>query len=160
MPTTPLITVRTRSGRMRRFRSGLDHTRIVGLDADGRVVVNDFDAFKADRASRPVTYGGITSTESPFLFGLTLCCNASDTGTEDGVVCRACYGTRSPYDEGAYLFMNADRAYDLDPAVDVCVGPTNTGIHFVPVIPDDAIAADAEPVEVPSFAEQMSAAGF
>lgn len=160
MPTTTRIYVKTRSGRNRSFLSTIDPTRIVGLDADGRIVVNDFDAFNPERASRLVEYGGITSTESPFLFGLTLCCNASDKGTEDGVVCRACYGARAPYDEGSYLFMNTDRTYDFDPAEFVQTGTGPRIQRFVPVIPDDAIAAEAEPVEVPSFAAQMSAAGF
>jgi hypothetical protein len=51
---------------------------VLGLDADGRVVLG--------------MAGGST-------FGLTLCCNALDKGTDDGVVCRSCYGAD---DIGAY----------------------------------------------------------
>lgn len=52
--------------------------RVIGLDPEGRVIVDD----------------GLGLT-----FGLTLCCNAYDKGIEDGVVCRRCYGTS---DIGSY----------------------------------------------------------
>lgn len=87
----------TRSGRSVPLPVGLDAERVVGLDRDGRIVVDDFDALHGD---------------GPFLYGLTLCCNASDKGVEDGVVCRGCYG----YDEvGAYLYPTPTREFpDLD----------------------------------------------
>lgn len=57
---------------------------VIGLDPEGRVVVR---------------YMGGYSRAGGWLFGLTLCCNASDKGVEDGVVCRGCYDT---IDVGAY----------------------------------------------------------
>lgn len=47
-----------------------DDTPVLGLDEDNRVVVD--------------VYG--------HRFGLTLCCDAFDKGSDDTVVCRACYG--------------------------------------------------------------------
>jgi len=75
--------------------------RIVGADPEGRIVVNDFDAFNAP------------AEHHPFLFGLTLCCQASDKGVENGIVCRGCYA----YDEtGSYLYREADGSFPgLDP---------------------------------------------
>lgn len=61
---------------------------VVGLDEEGRLVVDQFGALDAP-------------TEGGFLFGLTLCCNASDKGVEDGVVCRGCFDDA---DTGNYLF--------------------------------------------------------
>jgi hypothetical protein len=102
----------TASGRKRRLPADLDPARVVGLDQDGRIVVDDFDAFNA----QPQTVGGYTM--QPFLFGLTLCCNASDKGCEDGVYCRACYGSKRNADEGNYLYRAADGTFpDLDPKV-------------------------------------------
>lgn len=150
------IYVKTRSGRNRSFLSEMDPTRIVGLDADGRIVVNDFDAFRPDRASTVRNYGGVDVTESPFLFGLTLCCNASDKGVEDGVVCRGCYGE---WDTGNYVFMNADRTYDFDPAEFVQTGTGPRIQRFSPLIPEDAIAV-VEDRPAPDFATQMAEAGF
>jgi hypothetical protein len=65
---------------------------VLGLDADGRVVV-DLDTDCG---------GG--------HFGLTLCCDAFDKGVEDGVVCRACY---DGWDIGMY------DAVVVDPATNV-----------------------------------------
>lgn len=36
------------------------------------------------------------SDGSEYLYGLTLCCQASAKGSEYGIVCRACYGDCSP----------------------------------------------------------------
>jgi len=61
------------------FRNGLSRTiptdlaaRVIGMSAERRIVVQD-EGF-------------------PWTFGLTLCCNAYDKGTEHGAACRACYG--------------------------------------------------------------------
>lgn len=77
--------------------------RIAGIDDEGRIVVDDFDARNAKANGRT----------RPFMFGLTLCCQASDKGVEDGIVCRGCYG----YDEtGKYLFKESDGSFpELDP---------------------------------------------
>lgn len=101
--------ITTASGRIRMLPEGLDVSRVAGLDPEGRIVVDDFDA----RNAEPIT--GINFTMGPFMFALTLCCNASDKGVEDGVVCRGCYG----YDEiGDYLFRAADGTFPgLDPVV-------------------------------------------
>lgn len=78
----------------------LTRDKIVGLDADGRIVVDMFDARHSDR-------------KDAYLFGLTLCCNASDKGTESGVVCRGCYGTT---DTGHYIWREQDGSFaDVDP---------------------------------------------
>lgn len=68
------------SGETREIADFYEPERVVGLDPEGRILVND---------------GG------DFLFGLTLCCNASDKGTESGIACRGCYGTE---ETGAYYF--------------------------------------------------------
>lgn len=60
------------------FEPVTDYAKVVGLDADGRIVMQ---------------------MGEDYTFGLTLCCNAYDKGVEDGVVCRACY---SDYDIGSY----------------------------------------------------------
>lgn len=74
--------------------------KIAGLDADGRIVVDRFDARIAPADTKP------------FLFGLTLCCNASDKGTEHGAVCRCCYGA----EHGNYLWRAPDGSFPgLDP---------------------------------------------
>lgn len=86
-------TIVTESGRTKDLPAALNLERVAGLDHDGRIVVDDFDALHGD---------------GPFLYALTLCCNASDKGVEDGVVCRGCYG----YDEiGAYLYPTPDRSF-------------------------------------------------
>lgn len=51
-------------------------TRVLGLDPEGRIVLH----FYPD------------SPDGGWRFGLTLCCHATDKGTEVGVVCRGCYG--------------------------------------------------------------------
>lgn len=98
----------TKSGRIKALPEGLDQSRVAGLDDEWRIVVDDFDA----RNAEPIAVGnGILM--QPHMFGLTLCCNASDKGVEDGVVCRGCYG----YDEtGNYLFREPDGEFrGLDP---------------------------------------------
>lgn len=82
--TTALTTV---SGRSREIPAHVDLATVVGLDADGRIVV------------REDWMGGAG-------FGLTLCCDAFDKGMEDGVFCRACYGG----DAGSYPFES-----EIDP---------------------------------------------
>lgn len=73
---------------------------VAGLDPDGRIVVDQFDA---------------RNGKGTFLFGLTLCCNATDKGTEHGVVCRGC---RTGRDTGNYLYRAADGSFPgLDPIV-------------------------------------------
>lgn len=105
-------TIHTASGRTRDVPEKLDPARIVGLDEDGRIVVDDFGAMKRpphgpdDQLSR-------RADQRPYIFGLTLCCDASDKGTEDGVVCRACYGDE---DTGHYIFQADDGSFPgLDP---------------------------------------------
>jgi hypothetical protein len=91
--------------------------RIAGLDPEGRIVVDDFDA--RNPAKQGITYtdwNGEKRTDPPFMFGLTLCCQASDKGMEDGVFCRACYGTKPDADAGSYLYRADDGSFpDLDP---------------------------------------------
>lgn len=94
-----MTTVTTESGRTREVPDKLMMANIVGLDPDGRFVVDNF--------------GALTKGE-PFLFALTLCCDASDKGVEDGVVCRGCY---SDNDTGAYLFPVDGQFPELDPIV-------------------------------------------
>ena len=111
MPGTekPTLTIVTATGRLAEVRKslvesvGLDN--IAGLDEDGRVVVDNFGA-RANPA------------DGSFLFGLTLCCQASDKGAEDGVVCRGCYGDEETgADVGNYLFARNGTFPGLDPAV-------------------------------------------
>ncbi len=104
-----MTTIVTASGRTRTLPPALDASRVAGLDPDGRIVVDDFDARNAE--TRMI--GGWPAR--PFMFALTLCCAASDKGVEDGVVCRACYS----YDEtGDYLYREADGSFPgLDPVV-------------------------------------------
>lgn len=81
-----------------------DLDRLHGLDREGRIVVDNYDA-----SGRP--------HDHEFLFGLTLCCNASDKGTEHGVVCRGCY---SPGEVGNYLFATEDGHFPgLDPVIHI-----------------------------------------
>jgi hypothetical protein len=91
-----MTAVRTASGARKELPATLDPERVVGLDLDGRIVVKVTD-------------------DAPFLFGLTLCCNAFDKGVEGGVVCRACYGDS---DIGHYLYPDDTGSFpDLDPIV-------------------------------------------
>lgn len=78
-----------------------DHVgeNLCGLDPEGRIVIDNFDALNQPYSEHWMT--------RPFLFGLTLCCNASDKGVEDGVVCRACYGEES----GSYLYMQSNGTF-------------------------------------------------
>jgi hypothetical protein len=130
------LTIRTRSGACRIVDSAVDAETIVGLDPDGRLVVDTFgDAFHPDRRK--------IEQSTPFLFGLTLCCNAYDKGGECDVYCRACYGGAANADAGAYLYMAADGTYPgFDPAVSVVSG---TEGEFAPTIPDDAVSASSVP---------------
>lgn len=82
-----MTSIITASGRLCVLPEHIDSERVLGLDEDGRIVVNDFGA------------------DADFVFGLTLCCDAYDKGVEDGVVCRACY---SDSDIGSYIYRNAD----------------------------------------------------
>lgn len=100
-------TITAASGRTRELPEHLDPVRIAGLDPEGRIVVDDFDARNAEPAS----------DQAPFMFGLTLCCDAYDKGVEDGIVCRGCYDTR---DVGSYLFREPDGTFpELDPITSI-----------------------------------------
>lgn len=108
MPTT--YTIRTVSGRTKTVSKDFyQPENIVGLDPEGRVVVDNFGTMAKPYEVHPLL-------GAPFLFALTLCCNASDKGVEDGVVCRACYS----YEEtGGYLYMRPDGSFpELDPIVE------------------------------------------
>lgn len=107
-----MTTVTTATGRTREVPLHLDPHRVVGLDEDGRLVVDDYGARDAVEEHHP---GG--RLVRPFMFGLTLCCDAYDKGVEDGVVCRACFGDA---DTGHYLFRAPDGSFPgLDPVVKV-----------------------------------------
>lgn len=99
------VTITTRSSRTRTLPENLDPTRVAGLDPEGRIVVNDFDA----RNASGIKVG--EHTLMPYMFALTLCCDASDKGVEDGVVCRGCYGTAPNADAGDYLFRAPDGTF-------------------------------------------------
>ena len=106
------LTITTTSGATKALPAHIDAGIVAGLDSRGRIVV---DHFGARTKPLPETY---TFATAPFLFGLTLCCNASDKGVEGGVVCRGCYGED---ETGAYLYRNEDGTFmDLDPAT--CIG--------------------------------------
>lgn len=92
MPTT----ITTRSGRTKVLPDNLEPSRVAGLDEDGRIVVDDFDA-RHDRNGH--------------MFGLTLCCNAYDKGYDDGVYCRGCAGGAPAPDGGNNLFRAADGSF-------------------------------------------------
>lgn len=100
--------IKTASGRTRTVPDhleNLDTITIVGLDEDGRIVVQ---------------LGWMAGGQEPYAFGLTLCCDAWDKGLEDGVYCRACYGAKPNADAGNYLFMSDDGSWPgLDPVVSV-----------------------------------------
>lgn len=103
------IIITTESGATRELPEHVDVSRVAGLDEDGRIVVDDNDA----RNAAPLQVQSFTLT--PFMFGLTLCCNAYDKGMEDGVFCRACYGGESD-DVGNYLYRQPDGSFPgLDP---------------------------------------------
>lgn len=92
-----MSTLVTVSGRRRELPEGLDPKRVAGVDEDSRIVMADPEGDEAP----------------PFLFGLTLCCNAYDKGVEHGIVCRGCYGDD---DIGNYLWRDEDGDYyGLDP---------------------------------------------
>lgn len=99
----------TESGRSRGVKAntveGVGADNICGLDEDGRIVVDNFGT-----REKPYESG-------QFLFGLTLCHDASDKGVESGIVCRACYGDASNgADVGNYLWRDPDGSFPgLDP---------------------------------------------
>jgi len=100
------------SGLHRRIPADLEN--VVGIASDGRIVVDSFDAFNGSESE----VAG--HTMRPFLFGLTLCCNAYDKGVEDGVVCRRCY---SYDDSGDYYFRDPDGSWTTALAcIDFVVG--------------------------------------
>lgn len=127
-----LTTIRTASGAHVRLPANLDPRRVAGLDGEGRIVVDDFNA----RNSETRTVAGYPSY--PHMFGLTLCCNASDKGTEDGIVCRSCYGCKPNADEGNYLF-----SWQTDPIGD---GPWPGLDPVVEFRTERAVTADLEPL--------------
>lgn len=115
-----MTTIVTASGRRKVLPNGLETERVAGLDADGRIVVDDFGA-------REMPAGAKFITGEPYVFGLTLCCNASDKGMEDGVGCRGCHGLEGDLavardgrkviaDIGSYLYRAKDGSFPgLDP---------------------------------------------
>lgn len=109
--------IRLASGVNRRIPADIEN--VVGVDSEGRIVVDWFDALAAPAPK-------VGEQTPPSLFGLTLCCNASDKGVEDGVVCRGCYG----YDDtGAYHFKTTTGEFpDVDflAAPAEASGPPNT----------------------------------
>lgn len=62
-----------------RYMTALTAKRFVGVDADGDLVV----------------------AQHGLVYALTPCCQASGTGTQSGVACRACYWPVSPKFGGA-----------------------------------------------------------
>lgn len=80
-----MATITTKSGRTATLMAHVDQSLVLGLDRDGRIVMDS------------------TDDDCGFLFALTLCCQAYDKGASDGVVCRSCYGMD---DVGAYLFID------------------------------------------------------
>jgi hypothetical protein len=116
-----MTTIVTASGARRELPESIDLEKVAGLDMEGRIVVDWFDARNPENVPVMREYAdGQKFLDRPHLFGLTLCCNASDKGTEFGVVCRACYGAKRNADEGWYLFKEDDGTFpDLDPTVEV-----------------------------------------
>lgn len=110
----------TQSGGHRVLPERLEPKRVVGLDQDGRIVVDDFDAFNREPELREYA-DGQKIRHTPFLFGLTLCCDASDKGIDVGVVCRGCYGFPGEMvdgkeaDTGSYLYKHDGGFPGLDP---------------------------------------------
>lgn len=111
-------TIHTASGRSKTLPKNLNLERVAGLDEAGRIVVDDHDARSPNATGITYTdHNGEKRADPPFMFGLTLCCNASDKGTEDGICCRGCYGTD---DIGWYLYREPDGTFpELDPVVRV-----------------------------------------
>jgi hypothetical protein len=103
-------TIITESGRERTLPDDLNLEIVCGLDEEGRIVVDWFDAFNEPYV--PYTKRDLeTYVSHPFVFGLTLCCDASDKGCEDGVYCRACYGSKPDADAGHYIYKEADGTF-------------------------------------------------
>lgn len=69
--------------------------KVLGLDGEGRIVVHYYP----------------DSPDGGWTFGLTLCCQATDKGSEFMVVCRGCYGTD---DIGSYDATVEDTLVDWD----------------------------------------------
>lgn len=92
--------IRTESGRTRILPEHLAPEQVAGLDEDGRIVVK-------------------SPEDAPFLFGLTLCCNAYDKGYSDGVYCRRCAGSERNADQGNYLFPVNGTYPGLDPVKEI-----------------------------------------
>lgn len=93
-----MTTITTESGRTKHLPAHIERDRVIGLDPEGRIVVDDFGALTKPYELHPVL-------GAPTVFALTLCCNAYDKGAEGGVVCRKCYS----YDEtGDYLTVKPD----------------------------------------------------
>lgn len=139
-----MATVIAKSGATREISDDFyEPERIVGLDEGGRVVIDSFDAFNSEPEMRGPYADGRSYVHRPFLFGLTLCCNASDTGIDSGIVCRGCYGFPGEWvpedtnrrgevvpahyaDAGNYLYKEDDGTFPgLDP-LDRIEGLTTT----------------------------------
>jgi hypothetical protein len=126
--------IHTASGATKPLPEDLDPERVAGLDPEGRIVVDDFDA---------------RAKGEGFLFALTLCCNASDKGTEHGVVCRGCY---SDAEVGDYLWWQppTSEAPGGFPGLDelVEISPEDDG---APCCPDPGCPGN--PCTFPGYAE-------
>jgi hypothetical protein len=105
----------TKSGARKILPPHVNLEIVAGLDEEGRIVVDNFDAFHAPYV--PWTSKDLeTYVSHPFLFGLTLCCDAYDKGMEDGIYCRACYGEKMGDEAGHYLYKAEDGSFPgLDP---------------------------------------------
>lgn len=103
-----MLTFTTQSGRTFEVKDDFyQPERIVGLDPDGRIVVDTFNVLTSE-----------TPSSRDFVFGLTLCHQASDKGYEDGIYCRACGGAGPNADAGNYLYRAPDGTFPgLDPIV-------------------------------------------
>jgi hypothetical protein len=99
-----MAAITTRSGRTRALPPHVDPDTVLGLDGDGRIVVQ---------------LEWMRDCDEPYAFGLTLCCDAWDKGMEGGVYCRACYGGARNADAGNYLFFTDEGGafLGLDPKV-------------------------------------------
>lgn len=100
------------------FESGathdMDHTTrfpVVGLDPEGRVIVD-------------ITSELGTKDGQPYLFGLTLCCDAFDKGMEDGVGCRSCYGLPGETTERDGRVIECDAGANWPEVADPFAGST------------------------------------
>lgn len=139
--STKTRTLTLASGATAEVPANIDN--VVGIDSEGRIVVDHFDALADD------------AKDGAFLFGLTLCCNASDKGVEDGVVCRGCYG----YDDtGAYHFRRMDDPSCPFPDVDLAVTPIPAAAPAAPVTKKESTMSEKATTKKSSGAAAQFAA--